>query len=65
MGCVRTKLMQNGPFGITSRANIFLAAYSTIESLHLDLDTLDKLESVPAELVQSIKGNLMFIHFHL
>lgn len=48
--------MQNGPYGITSRANIFLAAYSTIESLHLDLETLDKMKPVPTELVQSIKG---------
>lgn len=47
--------MQQGPFGITSRANIFLAAYSTIESLHLDLETLDKTEAVPAELIQSIQ----------
>ncbi|CAO3622452.1 unnamed protein product [Mucor fragilis] len=48
-------LMQQGPFGITSRANIFLAAYSTIESLHLDLETLDKTDAVSAELIQSIQ----------
>jgi len=47
--------MQQGPFGITSRANIFLAAYSTTESLHLDLETLDKTEIAPADLIQCIQ----------
>ncbi|OAD04769.1 hypothetical protein MUCCIDRAFT_79865 [Mucor lusitanicus CBS 277.49] len=48
-------LMQQGPYGITSRSNIFLAAYSTIESLHLDLETLDKTGVVSEDLIQSIQ----------
>jgi hypothetical protein len=32
--------MQHGPYGITSRANIFMAAYSSILLLHLEFDSL-------------------------
>ncbi|KAG1120760.1 hypothetical protein G6F42_012679 [Rhizopus arrhizus] len=50
-------LMQQGPFGITSRASIFLAAYSTIQSLHLSLQNLEKRTDtvLSAELIQSIQ----------
>lgn len=49
--------MQQGPFGITSRASIFLAAYSTIQSLHLSLQSLEKTTHtvLSAELIQSIQ----------
>ncbi|KAL9548457.1 hypothetical protein MBANPS3_005670 [Mucor bainieri] len=57
-------LMQQGPFGITSRANIFLAAYSAIESLHLNLETLDnsKTETVPQDVIQSIQDLSNSLH---
>ncbi|CEP08348.1 hypothetical protein [Parasitella parasitica] len=52
-------LMQNGPFGITSKASIFMAAYSTIQSLHLDLERLNSMKSASAtttiELAESIQ----------
>lgn len=46
--------MQNGPFGITSRATIFMAAYKTILSLHLEFESLDNVETIPNPLLEVI-----------
>lgn len=50
--------MQNGPYGITSKANIFMAAYSSILQLHLELELLDKSQDASCqELLAVMKGN--------
>lgn len=46
--------MQNGPFGITSRATIFMAAYRTILTLHLEFESLDG--TIPRDLLDAVRG---------
>lgn len=46
--------MQHGPFGITSRASIFMAAYRTILSLHLEFEALDSAGS--RDLLDAVTG---------
>lgn len=50
--------MQNGPYGITSKPTIFIATYGNIVSLHLELELLEKMPSIPEELVQSLRGTI-------
>lgn len=45
--------MEHGPYGITSKATIFMSAYSTLLLLHLEFDSL---QSVSAELLNAISG---------
>ncbi|KAI9474087.1 MAG: putative death-receptor fusion protein-domain-containing protein [Benjaminiella poitrasii] len=49
-------IMQNGPYGLTSKVSVFKAAYSTILALHLDMEALDHLKSIPQEVLQNIKS---------
>lgn len=51
--------MQHGPYGITSRANIFMAAYSSILLLHLEFDSL---RDVSESLLNDISGNYKVEH---
>jgi hypothetical protein len=48
--------MQHGPFGITSRANIFMATYSAISFLTLELDALKHSRNLSTETVIAIQG---------
>jgi hypothetical protein len=48
--------MQNGPYGITSKANIFMAAYSSILLLHLEFESMESLQGVSQELLSVITG---------
>lgn len=48
--------MQNGPFGISSRATIFMAAYRNILWLHIELELLENVQLMDQDLLSAIKG---------
>ncbi|GAA5795031.1 hypothetical protein HPULCUR_000382 [Helicostylum pulchrum] len=47
--------MQNGPFGISSRAAIFMAAYRNILWLHIELELLENVQLMNQDLLSAIK----------
>lgn len=49
--------MEHGPYGITSKATIFMSAYSTLLLLHLEFEAL---QNVSAELLKEISGKLLY-----
>lgn len=58
--------MQNGPFGITSRATIFMAAYRSILSLHLEFESLENINTIPRDLLDAVTSkNVLFLQLYV